>query len=341
MSRMDDVKALMAEINKKHGDHLIVLASEVSDAVPRIPTGSMGLDVILGGGWPANQWVEIIGDESSGKTAVALKTVAANQKRDPDFSTLWVASEKWVGHYADMCGVDMGRVAVVETNEMEKAYDIAIEFADSRAVDAIVIDSLPALVPNAEDEKDMEGNVVGKGALLTGKFFRKVGKATKRSLVEEERPVLGIVINQWRQKIGQAYGDNRTTPGGLGKNYAFFVRLEVRRSEWIEDKHKLRIGQTIAMRTIKNKTGAPQRTAYVDFYFVDHGMMTPGDFDVAKEIMAMGVTSGAIKQSGAYFYFGEDKWQGKDRLATAIRENTSLYDQIAAEIDYILNHAPR
>lgn len=335
MSRVDDLRTVMAEINKRHGAGTVVLASAVSDAVPRIPSGSLGLDVILGGGWPANQWVEIVGDPSSGKTAVALKTIAANQHRDLEFTTVWIAAEKWVSEYAQMCGVDLDRVAVVETNSMEDAYGTAIRFAESRAVDCIVIDSLPALVPTAEDEKDMEGSTVGKGALLTGRFFRKVGKATKRNLDGSERSVLGIVINQWRQKIGVMYGDPRTTPGGVGKDYAYFVRLEVRRGDWLESgtgQDKQRIGQAINMRTLKNKTAPAQRTAVVDFYFAPGGDVVPGDFDFAKEIAAIAVLEDIIQRSGSYYSYGEHKWKGQAPMLEAIRQDVDLYNAIHKEV---------
>ena len=333
--RMDEVKALMAEINKKQGEGTVVLASEVHDAVPRIPTGSLTLDIILGGGWPANQWCELIGEESSGKTAVALKTIAANQDRDPDFTTVWIAAEKWVSSYALMCGVDLDRVAVVETNDMEEAYDAAIKFAESRAVDCIVIDSLPALVPAAEDEKEMEGSTVGRGALLTGKFFRKVGKATKRNLDGSEKPVLGIVINQWRQKIGVMYGDPRTTPGGVGKDYAFFVRAEVRRSDWIEtgtgDK-KTKIGQQISVRTLKNKTAPAQRVAVFDFYFADGGEVPAGEYDFAKEIASLAVLEGIIDRAGAVYSYEGEKWRGSAALLQALREEVDLYEKVSKEV---------
>lgn len=337
---MTAVKVLMAEINKKHGEGTIVLASEITDIVPRVPSGSLSLDIALGGGWPANQWVEIIGEESSGKTAVALKTIAANQEKDPNWTTVWIAAEKWVSEYAQMCGVDLTRVAVVETNDMETAYDMTIKFADSRAVDCIVIDSLPALVPAAEDEKDMEQATVGRGALLTGKFFRKVGKATKRSLTEEERPVLGIVINQWRQKIGVMYGDPRTTPGGVGKNYAFFVRLEVRRGDWIEagkGDDKVRLGQVINARTLKNKTAPAQKVAQFDFYFGTGGDAKPGDYDFAKEVVAAATMFDIITRKGAFYEYNGQRWQGKAQMLSGIREDVELYDGLCKEVMDVIN----
>ena len=341
---MGDVKAVAAAINKKYGEGMVVKGSEVTEMIPRIPSGSLSLDIVLGGGWPANQWVELIGEESSGKTTIALKTIAANQSRDPDFVAVWVAAERWVAEWAETCGVDNERVFVVETNDMEVAYDAVIDFAASKEVDCIVIDSLPALVPFAEDEKDMDGATVGRGALLTGKFFRKVGKATKRSLTESERPVLGIMINQWRQKIGVMYGDPRTTPGGVGKNYAYFVRAEVRRGDWIEvgtGKDKTRIGQTIQIRTIKNKTAPAQRVAFVDFYFDEGGEVFPGDYDFAKEVVAIAMMEDIVERKGAFYSYKENKWRGIEATLAAIREDMSLYDQIKDEVVRVIAHKVR
>jgi recombination protein RecA len=230
-----DALKVMAQINKRFGGDTVVIGGDIrNDLIPRVTTGSTTFDYVLGGGFPANQWNELIGEPSHGKTAIALKVIAANQALNPEFTTVWIAAEQWVPDYAAMCGVDASRVIVVETNIMEEAYDAAIAFAESKSVDAIVIDSLPALSPAPEMEKDMNEMTVGRGALLTNKFFRVVGSAIKRSLVEDERPVLGLIINQYRMKIGVMHGDPRTTPGGEGKNYAFFTRCEIRRDEWIE-----------------------------------------------------------------------------------------------------------
>ena len=268
-----DLAKVFAAINKKMGDDTIVVGSEVIET-GRMTTGSVAIDVALGGGWPTNQWHELIGEASNGKTALALKTIAANQKKDPDFTTVWVAAEQWVPGYATICGVDTSRVFVISSNIMEEAYEAVIKITESKQVDCIVIDSLPALVPTTEDEKEMEESTVGRAALLTNKFFRKVGKASKRSLVSDERPFIGLIINQWRSKIGVMYGDPRTTPGGLGKDYAFFTRTEVRRDEWIEagtGQEKRRVGQSIKFRIIKNKSAAPGQVAVVDFYFANGG----------------------------------------------------------------------
>ena len=332
----DEARKILAQLNKKFGDGVVVLASDIRpDLIPRITSGSTTLDYVLGGGFPGNQWNELVGEPSHGKTALALKTIAANQRLNPDYTTVWVAAEQWVPDYALMCGVDMERVIVIETSIMEEAYQAVIQFAESKSVDAIVIDSLPALSPMPEMEKDMSEATVGRGALLTNKFFRVVGTAMKRSLVEDERPVLGLIINQYRMKIGVMHGDPRTTPGGEGKNYAFFTRCEVRRDEWIEvgpSGNKVRVGQRIKVRTLKNKTAPPQRVAYFDFYFAEGGNCAPGEFDFAKEVASLAVVMGYIERRGGWFYYGERKWQGIESVISSIREEIDFMQDLQKKV---------
>jgi len=332
----DEAKKIVAQLNKKFGAGVVVVASDIrSDIMPRFTSGSTTLDYVLGGGFPGNQWNELIGEPSHGKTAVALKTIAENQARDPNFTTVWVAAEQWVPEYAEMCGVDSSRVIVIETTIMEEAYQSVIQFAESQSVDAIVIDSLPALSPAPEMEKDMSEMTVGRGALLTNKFFRVVGAAMKRSLTENERPVLGIIINQYRMKIGVMHGDPRTTPGGQGKDYAFFTRCEIRRDEWIEigpSGNKSRIGQRIKVRVLKNKTAPPQRVAYFDFYFADGGDCSVGQYDFAKEVASLAVVKGIIDRKGGWYYHGERKWQGIEPVIASIREEVDLKETLEKEV---------
>ncbi len=327
---------VLKNINKKYGEDTIILGSDIkTDVAQRYTTGSVSLDVALGGGWPVNQWHEIIGEASNGKTAIALKTIAANQKRDPEFTTVWVAAEQWVPTYAEMCGVDSSRVYVVSTNVMEQAYESVIQLTESKAVDCIVIDSLPALVPTTENDKEMEESTVGRSALLTNKFFRKVGKASKRSLTEEERPFIGIVINQWRSKVGVMYGDPRTTPGGLGKDYAFFTRIEVRRDDWIEvgsGQDKRRVGQSIKARVLKNKSAPPSQVATFDFYFSKGNGLHAGDIDFAKEILAIGILNKVISRAGAYYRYADRQWQGSDAMLDAIREEIDLKETLERDV---------
>ena len=328
----DEAKKVMALLNKRFGNNVVVFADAIrSDLIPRITSGSTTLDYVLGGGFPGNQWNELIGEPSHGKTAVALKTIAANQALNPNHMTVWVAAEQWVPEYAAMCGIDPTRVIVIETTIMEEAYQAVIDFAESKSVDAIVIDSLPALSPAPEMEKDMSEMTVGRGALLTNKFFRVVGSAMKRSLVEDERPILGLIINQYRMKIGVMKGDPRTTPGGEGKNYAFFTRCEIRRDEWIEvgpSGNKTRIGQRVKVRTLKNKTAPPQRVAYFDFYFAEGGNCAPGEYDFAKEIASLAVIKGVINRRGGWFYFGDRKWQGIESVIESLRGEIDLKEEV-------------
>jgi len=344
MSKAINSEALkvVAQINKKLGANTVVAASEVN--IPaRITTGSLTLDVVLGGGWAMNRWVELVGEASHGKTALALKTIAANQAINPDFTAVWIAAEDYDSKYAELCGVDNERVILVETNSMEDAFDAVIKFMESKAVDMVVIDSLPALVPSAEDEKSMEEYTVGRGALLTNKFFRKVMSATKRDMIESERPVLGLMINQYRMKIGVMHGDPRTTPGGLGKDYAYSIRCEVKRDDWIEvgtGESKRRVGQTIRVRTIKNKTYPPQQTAYMDFYFADGGEVAAGSYDMGKEIVALSILNGVVERNAGWIRYNDDKWNGSKQLMEALRENEDLRNQLTREVMDTLKSKP-
>jgi len=331
MSDYESLNSIINAMNKKYGDGAIVKGSEVRELMPRITTGVLAYDLMLGGGWPANQWSEIIGEESSGKTALAYKTIAANQALDPDFTALWVAAEEYVPDYAKSIGVDLERLWVVESNIMEQVYDLVIKTLDNRAVDMIVIDSLPALVPSDESEKMMEEFTVGLGARLTGKFFRKSSKSQKRSLIHDERQCTGIMINQWREKIGVMWGDNRTTPGGKAKNFHYFCRVEVKRDEWIKAKDET-VGQTIKARTMKNKTYRPQQVAVVDYYFADTTGFNRGDFDTTKDVVNIAIAYELITRAGAYYSYGDQKWQGKDGVLQAVREDADLRDKITKEV---------
>lgn len=331
MSEYESLQSIISSLRKKHGEGIIVKGSEVNEMIPRITTGVLSYDLMLGGGWPVNQWSEIIGEESSGKTAMAYKTIASNQALNPDFCALWIAAEDFVPQYAQAIGVDLERLWVVETNIMEEVYDLAIRALDNRAVDMIVIDSLPALVPDDEAEKMMQEFTVGLGARLTGKFFRKSSKAQRRSLIEEDRGCTGIIINQWREKIGVMYGDNRTTPGGKAKNFHYFCRLEVKRDEWLKEKDEA-VGQTIKGRTIKNKTHRPQQSAVVDFYFADSAHFPFGSFDVIKDMVNIGIASEIIERAGAFYSYEGQKWQGKDKVLAGVREDLDLQAKLRSQV---------
>jgi recombination protein RecA len=327
-----NLEEIIAKSNKRYGSDTLVRGNEVNhSSIPRATTGSLSFDVMLGGGWPLNQWNEIIGNESNGKTVMVLKTIAANMALNPDYECLWVASEEFVPDWAETLGVDLSRITLATTNVMEEAYQIVIDTLDARAVDAVVIDSLPALVPGEEDEKTMEQFAVGLGARLTGKFMRKSSKAQKRSLVDEERNCLGLIINQWREKIGIVYGDPRTTPGGKAKNFHYFTRVEVARDEWLE-KDKSKVGLAIKARTLKNKTAPPQRMGVVDFYFDDCLPFHKGEYDSVKEVFSLAVASDLVERRGAYYEYQGNRWQGKEAVLASLREEPELARAMSDEV---------
>lgn len=326
--KLSIIEELAAEINKKYGEDLLIRGSDAKVEVPHTSTGILAFDLALGGGWAANQWNEIVGEESSGKTAIAYKTIAANQAKDPEWLALWVAAEEYVPDYAASFGVDLDRLWVVETNEMESALELVLKAVENRAVDCVVIDSLPALVTETEVNKAMDEASVATGAQILSRFFKKCAKAQRRSLTEEERSCTLIAINQWRDKIGVMYGDPRTTPGGKAKNYYYFTRVEVRRDEWIAEGSKLdtRVGQSIKMRVMKNKTYRPQQVAQADFYFADSGGYKKGDFDVAKDVVNVALALELFE--GRYKFEGERIASKKEELYDMVRQDLGLQKRI-------------
>lgn len=305
-----EAEALFAKITKEMGEGTITRGDDLKVS-RRYPTGSIALDVALGGGWAGGQWAEIIGWESHGKTAVALKTIAACQAEDPDFEVLWMAAEHYDVEQAEALGVDNSKVMVVSSQAMEFVYQTILDGLESKGFNLVVLDSYPALIPDEEEEKGMDESVMAIGARLTGKFFRKVPDVMKRA--ESDRQCFGLFLNQWRDDIG-AYsprGTAKTSPGGKAKNFAFYTRLEVARAEFIEEsrpgKGKWAVGQTIKAKTIKNKAAAPRQTAVIDFYFRDAPYLgfKRGDYDEIKEVFTLGIVYDVIRRRGAYYDFGD------------------------------------
>lgn len=330
----------IARSGKRSGADALVLASDI--VVPkRFPSGSLTLDVVLGGGWPGNQWSEVIGPESSGKTSTVLKTVAANQKADPDFTTFWVGAEMFEPEWAAKLGVDVSRVVVTPERSMETVLDMVLIAARERIFDLIVVDSYPALIPADEAEEKSIGDAhVASGARTFNKFWRRMGEAGGRSFDGTERPFFGIIMNQWRDKVGgwSPQGTPRTTLGGHGKDYAYYVRLDVVRAGWISEDwpghdKPVKVAQQVNYKTIKNKSEAPQSSGSVDFYFrAAKNGIRQGDFDTASEYAEAGILFGVITRKGAWYSFGEDSWNGKPKLKDALREDKGLQEAVAAEV---------
>lgn len=322
------------------GAGALVLASEI---VPpkRFPSGSLTLDVVLGGGWPGNQWSEVIGSESSGKTSTVLKTVAANQRADPDFTTFWVGAEALEPEWARTLGVDLSRVVSTSERSMETVLDMVLVAARERIFDCIVVDSYPALIPADENEEKTIGDAhVASGARTFNKFWRRMGEAGARAFDGTERPFFGIFMNQWRDKVGgwSPQGTPRTTLGGHGKDYAYYVRLDVSRAGWVTEdwpgyKQPVKVAQQVSYKTIKNKSSSPQSSGTVDFYIRDaRNGMRIGDFDTAAEYTETGILFGVIAKTGAWYVFDGQKWQGKPKLKDALREDKDLQQAVAAQV---------
>ena len=176
------VDELMAEVRKEHGEGAIVRGVD-REVLPRLTTGAIGFDLMLGGGLPAGQPNEVIGEFSSGKTSFVLKLIAANQALDPTFTVLWVASEPFVEPWAVTAGCDLDRIVRFKSQHMEAVYDYIVKFTANRAVDMIVVDSLPALTPMAEYEGDMADVLPALAARVNNKFFRKLGMASASPLI--------------------------------------------------------------------------------------------------------------------------------------------------------------
>ncbi|APC46342.1 hypothetical protein HWB05_gp080 [Streptomyces phage BRock] len=332
MAQTQDLATFMASMNKdleKAGHPKLITASEMY-VPPRVTSGILSLDAALGGGWSGNRWIEVYGESSSGKTSGILHTIATNQRRDPNWQTFWLASEPYDRDWAEKNGVDNDRVHVLETQHMELAMQAILDAANSKNFDCIVLDSYPALIANQEDEKGMEDAVVAAGARNVGKFFRKSG-----GTFTEERPYVGFWVNQFREKIGgfSPYGTPKTLPGGKAKDFAFYQRVVVSRDDWIKEKvegqGEVFVGQSIKFKVEKNKAGAPQKTAATDFYFeFSQKGFRPGEHDEVKDMITMGVMFKVITRGGAYYNFGDQKWQGRDKMVEAIREDLDMQDEI-------------
>jgi recombination protein RecA len=333
------VSEIEKEINKDFGEDAVVKGSRLlGHTIGRMSTGVLSYDAALGGGWPVGHWQEIIGRESHGKTLLVQSTVAANQRADPKFLVLWIAGESVNYEWCQAVGMDLERVLFVPSNHLEQSYEIALRYMQNRLVDLVVIDSIPAMIPETEDEREFIELTIGKSALLNNKFFmRKSQLAMRRSLVKRDRPCTGLAVNQWRDRIGVTHGDPRTTPGGLGKNFAFFTRIEMTRTEFLKD-GKRTVGGRFRLRTLKNKTAPVNRSAEVDFYFEDVPGHPAGCFDHVEDIVLTGLYYDIFGAGGGgNYYFGDQRWRGKDKLIAAVREDLDLQREIGEAVMKIVN----
>lgn len=325
------LKAAIAQINKKKPGTVILGSEIVTPLRETITSGSLSLDAALGGGWATGHWIEILGHESVGKTYLILKTIEANQKINPDFTTVWFATEDFSDQYAQMLGVDLDRVWVFNENEMEDVYEHAKEMLDTKEVDCIVIDSLPFLVPAREDDNTMEDFQPGLAAFLTGKFFRKSQGSIKRNLTDEaERVCTGFVINGWRNKIG-GMGDPRVSPGGLAKNFVFYQRIDLQKPSdgVIKNTRDQPVGHTMRIKNIKNKYARPGLVGEVDAYVADYRGHKAGEFDLVKDSITAGIAYGVIEHpDNLHYTFAGQTFNGRPKLNEAVGEDRTLQKQL-------------
>lgn len=328
--------AFAAKLNKKLGADLVMSASDIE--IPRrYTTGSLALDVAYGGGLPGNQWAEFFGEESSGKTATTFKMLAANQAEDPNFQTFWVAGEHFDRDQAKALGVDLDRVFILKTQAMDSAFEGMLDATESQEFDLIVLDSYPALSTEDEIKKGMdETNRMGGGAGQFNKFCRKAGPVSIRK--PGDRAFVGVIINQKRDNptgFSPVPGGAWTTPGGKGKNYFYYTRLEIKRGKYLTEKRPgitdaFEVGQEIKYRLYKNKSAAPRQSAVVNFYFRSAPSLgfKRGEYDLVKDYTDVGIDMGVVAKSGGFYTFDGQQYHGKDRLTEAIRTDSLMQDKL-------------
>ncbi|MCX7715011.1 MAG: recombinase RecA [Clostridia bacterium] len=304
-------------IEKHYGKGSIMkLGDNPASNVEVIPTGALTLDIALGiGGVPKGRVVEIYGPESSGKTTVALHIVAEAQKMGGEAAFI-DAEHALDPVYAQKLGVDIDNLIVAQPDTGEQALEIAEALVRSGAIDVVVIDSVAALVPQAEIMGDMGDSHVGLLARLMSQALRKLTAITNKS------GTVVIFINQLREKVGVSYGNPEVTTGGRALKFFSSVRLDVRRQEVLKSGTEL-VGNRTKVKVVKNKLAPPFKEAEFDILYGE-GISKEGN------ILDVAVAMDIIKKSGSWFsYNGEKLGQGRDNIRKYMKENP----EFAADID--------
>lgn len=315
------IKEAVGQIEKAFGKGSIVkIGSKEIVPVKTISTGSLALDNALGvGGFPRGRIVEIFGPESSGKTTIALETIAEAQAQGGEAAII-DAEHALDPAYARRIGVDLDAIWISQPDYGEQALEIAEYLLKSNEIDVLVIDSVAALVPKAELDGDMSDNQMGLQARLMSKAMRKLA-----GVVAKTDTVL-IFINQLREKIGVMFGSPETTTGGKALKFYASVRVDVRKRQLIKDGDGVVIGATTHAKVIKNKVSAPFREADFDLLY-NKGISMEGD------IVELGVTTGVIEKAGSWFsYGGERLGQGKDNVVALLEQDKQLSAKLEAEV---------
>ena len=311
------LETALAQIEKQFGKGAVMkLGANVTMQVDAIPTGSLGLDMALGiGGVPRGRIVEVYGPESSGKTTLALQILAEAQKMGGEVAFIDV-EHALDPTYAAALGVDIDSLLVSQPDTGEQAMEICEALVRSGAIDAVVVDSVAAMVPRAEIEGEMGDSHVGLQARLMSQALRKLtGVIGKTNTV-------CIFINQLREKVGIVYGNPEVTTGGRALKYYSSVRIDVRRIEGLKDSTGAFIGNRTRAKIVKNKVAPPFREAEFDIMFGE-GISKIG------EILDLGVKLGVVQKSGAWFNYGEMRLgQGRDNAKQFLKDHPEVSDEI-------------
>jgi recombination protein RecA len=314
------LEAALKQIEKEFGKGSVMrLGDKVNENVEVISSGSISLDKALGvGGFPKGRIIEIYGPESSGKTTFALHAVA-NAQAAGGYAAFIDAEHALDPVYAKNLGVDIDNLILSQPDSGEQALEIAEALIKSGSVDVIVIDSVAALVPEAELNGEMGDNHVGLHARLMSQAMRKMaGLISKTNCV-------AIFINQIREKVGVMFGNPETTTGGRALKFFASVRLEIRRGEAIKDGTTV-IGNRTNIKVVKNKVAPPFKTAECDIIY-GHGISKIG------EIVDLATEADIIHKSGAWFsYEGEKIGQGRENAKEFLKNNPDIAAKIEEQL---------
>lgn len=327
MNKAKDVKntdkaleQVLKDIEKQFGAGAIMkLGADEHIKIDVTSTGSIALDVALGvGGFPRGRIIEIYGPESSGKTTIALQAIAEAQKAGG--RAAFIDAEHALDPvYARSLGVDINELLLSQPDTGEQALEICDALVKSEAIDLIVIDSVAALVPQAEIDGEMGDSHIGLQARLMSQALRKISGTLNKT------NTTAIFINQLREKVGVLFGNPETTPGGRALKFYSTVRLDIRRGEQIKQGDQV-LGNRTNIKVVKNKVAPPFKTASVDIMYGE-GISHEGELvDIGSEI-------GVIDKSGAWYaYKGEKLGQGKENVKAMLRGNPDMAEEIEEKI---------
>ncbi|RYD50851.1 MAG: recombinase RecA [Sphingobacteriales bacterium] len=325
MAAEEKLKVLKLALDKIEKDYgkgsVMMLGDKQQNNIEAISTGSLGLDVALGiGGFPRGRIIEIYGPESSGKTTVAIHTIAEAQKLG-GVCAIIDAEHAFDAVYARKLGVDVDNLLISQPDYGEQALEIADRLISSGALDVVVIDSVAALVPKGELEGDMGDSKMGLHARLMSQALRKLTATISRT------GTICIFINQLREKIGVMFGNPETTTGGNALKFYASVRLDIRRpaSGQIKDGDDV-LGSRVKVKVVKNKVAPPFRTVEFDLMFGE-GISKVG------EIIDMGIELGILQKSGSWFSYKENKiGQGRDNVKQFLHDNPEVMTEMEGRI---------